>query len=514
MNRYVMSVALALVCTVCAHAAPLRPVRGVDGSVVLAGHGPVPDSVLRAFLHLAGEFDRDVVVVGTPDEHGVDEERWLALGARSVRTFVSLPPDDAELVGVMLDAEAVWFQGPSDGVAEHPLFPKLLRVVSERGVVGAQGDGTAVRDEFDPLPRSRVLLPAEVGVESPRPIPGDGLVTWTIPPSSALVVHNRRQVAAYGESPVRASIAANNGWPARSGSIEAIDVFDPGDVPAYSLDLLAWLRAAQDRTGPLFPAESPPLPVLESGTLFLHGGSRVTDAEYRRFMETAGGPDKVFVCIPSAGSFGPGREPYSGGAEAFRRLGAARVHVLHTEDPLVADTSEEFLRPLMEADAVWMDGGRTYRLMDSYQHTRAHDLMRDVLARGGVVGGMSAGSQVPSAFMVRGNPRTNRGLVFDGYTTGFGFIGGVIVDAHFRQRDREAGLAELIEGRFPQMLGIGIDERTTLIIRGRVASVFGEHLVSFYDAGAAEGDTDLVDAAVALGSGERFDLVERRKIGE
>jgi cyanophycinase len=44
--------------------------------------------------------------------------------------------------------------------------------------------------------------------------------------------------------------------------------------------------------------------------------------------------------------------------------------MLHTWDPKVADTAE-FVAPLLDADAVWFDGGRQWNAVDSYMNTRA-----------------------------------------------------------------------------------------------------------------------------------------------
>jgi len=281
------------------------------------------------------------------------------------------------------------------------------------------------------------------------------------------------------------------------------DVFDFGDLPPYDLDLLGWVRSAIDRTGPVFPAEKVPAPKVAKGTLVLSGGGGVQSPTWRRFIAAAGGEDSQIVCIPSADRFEPGEEPDSYSAKHLRSHGCTNVNVLHTDDSQSADLDRRLLSLLEEATGVWIDGGRTYRVIDAFQHTRAHQLMRDVLKRGGVVGGSSAGCQVAGDFLLRGDPRTNRTLVFEGYTTGLGFLKGVIIDAHFRERNRQEAFGDLMRS-YPQMVGIGIDADTALVIEGTTAEVMGMNAVSIYYPGQP------VDAPILLEQGQRHDLVKRR----
>ena len=81
--------------------------------------------------------------------------------------------------------------------------------------------------------------------------------------------------------------------------------------------------------------------------------------------------------------------------------------------------------------------------------------------------------------MVRGNPLGNRDVMAEGYEKGFGFLPGTAVDQHFSQRGRLADMEALVS-RFPQLLGIGLDESTAIVVRGSVAEVMGLHKAHFY----------------------------------
>ena len=112
--------------------------------------------------------------------------------------------------------------------------------------------------------------------------------------------------------------------------------------------------------------------------------------------------------------------------------------------------------------------------------TRTYDAFHDVLRRGGVIGGSSAGATIQGAYLVRGNPLGNREMMAEGYERGFAFLPGVAIDQHFTQRKRQPDMQALKEV-FPQLLGLGIDESTALIVQGQIGTVAGAGDVYFYD---------------------------------
>jgi cyanophycinase-like exopeptidase len=124
------------------------------------------------------------------------------------------------------------------------------------------------------------------------------------------------------------------------------------------------------------------------------------------FINLAGGQGAKIVVISTAnGNHNPDGSVtvYNEEAELgpWRRLGIANVRMLHTSDKSVADT-EEFVKPLRDADAVWFEGGRQWNIIDSYKGTLTEQAFRDVLARGGVIGGSSAGASVLGDLLIRG----------------------------------------------------------------------------------------------------------------
>jgi cyanophycinase-like exopeptidase len=92
--------------------------------------------------------------------------------------------------------------------------------------------------------------------------------------------------------------------------------------------------------------------------------------------------------------------------------GALRLEVLHTRDRAVAD-SDAFVAPLREARGVWFGGGRQWRLADAYLRTRTHAALDELLARGGVIGGTSAGATIQGSYLARGDTRGNETMMGD-----------------------------------------------------------------------------------------------------
>lgn len=490
-----------------------QPIAPIEGSLVLAGNGEVPDYVLDAFLHLCGRYDASIAVVrGSGKAKSV--ARWHGRGARAVLVVGKKSTSAEALTTALLEADGVWFEDAAAHLQTNALFGKLVRnVLARGGVLGGAGEAAVALAEQHGssglLQGSRVQLLRASAASTDKDAskraarvlkPRDGLVAWQIPPRTALIIHHGRRVCALGEGKVHALVAGTKEWPARHVALDAIDAFDAGDRLDYDADLLSWLRSARDRTGPVFPAKKMAPVRLKQGTLLLSGGDGVPSPTWRRFIEAAGGKDALLVCIPTAGGIEPGSDPDSYSQRQLRNHGCTNVVVLHTNDVQRANQDQRLLKPLTKAGGVWIDGGRTNRVMDIYQDTRAHQLMRDVLRRGGVIGGSSAGCQVAGDFLMRGNPRSNKSLVHEGYRTGLGFLAGVILDAHFLQRKRGEAFAGLMQ-RYPQMLGIGVDEGTALVIVGKQAEVLGRACVSFYDG---------TNEPVILRQGEHYDLSAKR----
>ena len=261
---------------------------------------------------------------------------------------------------------------------------------------------------------------------------------------------------------------------------------------------LAFAPPAVAQQGPA----APPVVGPERGSLVVVGGAMRDPAIYQRFIELAGGPDAKLVMIPTAG----GEEEYDAyyqGLNAWREAGARNLTLLHTIDPAEADT-DAFIEPLKDADGVFFFGGRQWRLVDAYGGTKTEAAIRAVLDRGGVIGGSSAGASIQGSYLVRGDTRTNEVMMGD-HQVGFGYLRNVGIDQHVLRRNRHFDLIEVVEAH-PELLGIGIDENTALVVQGDQAQVIGASYVLVYDNQSTVGDGGKF---YFLAPGDRFNLATR-----
>jgi cyanophycinase len=240
------------------------------------------------------------------------------------------------------------------------------------------------------------------------------------------------------------------------------------------------------------------------GSLFIAGGGALDTALIARFVELAGGTDARIVIVPTAGldeTFPPSWPGY----RLFAQAGVRDVRVLHTRDRAEAD-SEHFTAPLRMATGVWLTGGRQWRLTDVYLGTRTQREIENVMRRGGVVGGTSAGASVQASYMVRGAPESNTIMMAPGRDTGFGLLPDAAVDQHLTARGRQEDMLEVVD-RHPALLGIGIDEGTAVVVTGDRAGIIGRGRVAFYNAA----DRDSLQYYF-LQPGDTFDLATRSTV--
>jgi cyanophycinase len=225
----------------------------------------------------------------------------------------------------------------------------------------------------------------------------------------------------------------------------------------------------------------------------------------RKFIELAGGPEALIVVLPTAN---PDPIPEKADAGFLRTAGAKNVQVLRGREPKDVEDPKA-LETLKNAKAIWFGGGRQWRFVDAYEGTKAHELFRDVLRRGGVIGGSSAGATIQGDYLCRGSPLNNTDIMSEGYERGLGFLSGVAIDQHFTQRKRFADMTALMK-TYPQLLGIGIDEATAIVVEGHIAEVMGRNQVHFYDRGkpVVEGKPDYE----AVKAGGRYDLKARKAL--
>lgn len=251
------------------------------------------------------------------------------------------------------------------------------------------------------------------------------------------------------------------------------------------------------------------------GSLVIVGGGAVGPEIWNRFIALAGGPENAnVVVVPTAGMEVPddGKVPGSSTPAALQALGVKHVTMLHTSNRAVAD-SDAFIAPLKTATAIWFDGGRQWHIADSYLGTKTQKEFEAVLARGGVIGGSSAGASIQGEYLWRGDT-SGPDKVEGDHTVGFGYLKGTAIDQHILVRNRQFDLIPFIE-KHPEMLGIGLNESTAIVVQGNEFEVIGANVVAITDArqwgpaGRSPNDAAHKGKIYFLTRGQRFDLAKR-----
>ena len=497
----------------------------IRGSLILCGAGEFPDHIFKTFAHLAQINDP------ASDKFAIvfcDNSKQ-----RAFKTLKSLVGDKVELVDCSSDnllrkipdavrdrvkkCSGVWLDLTSPPSAERYAALMVPEVFEQGKVVGAAGTWASQMLSISPTggdswtglqltPHCRMHLVKDYKHEPlEASLLEKGMVHWLVPDETALILHEGRTATSHGSFLAWMVTVPLQGEPVKKvlnlTSIDSDDSFEGSSLKTE-------IRKSRFRPE-LHPPFRTDFTSLEKGTLILNGGGGVSDETFNLFVEAAGGKEARFVCIPTAGD--DDDDSYS--ARKLTTLGCKHVSILHTRDPAVADSDQQVLKMLDEANGIWIDGGRTYRVMEAYENTQVQKKIYAILQRGGVFGGSSAGCQLASEFLVRGNPETSDQLEFPLYNRGLGLLTGVILDAHFRQRHREYEFGYLVL-LHPELLGIGVDEGTSIVVKGEIATVVGANGVTFFDATkpVSKGGNFSVPTQTFLKSGSRFNLRTRQPI--
>ncbi len=207
-------------------------------------------------------------------------------------------------------------------------------------------------------------------------------------------------------------------------------------------------------------------PAAMRGTRILAGGGKLPPEIFARFHELAGGAKAKVVLIPTASETADDDKENADTLRLYReRLPGAEVTLLHTRDRAVAD-DEAFCTPLARATGVWITGGAQDRLASAYLGTRVEKELMALLARGGVIGGTSAGTAIQTRTMIQ------EGMDPPIMATGFDFVPGAISDQHFLKRKRLPRLLRAL-ALHPGLFGIGVDESTAAVVHGDELQVVG-----------------------------------------
>ncbi|MBR4643960.1 MAG: cyanophycinase [Bacteroidaceae bacterium] len=248
----------------------------------------------------------------------------------------------------------------------------------------------------------------------------------------------------------------------------------------------------------------------EKGSLVIIGGGRHPELVTDSIVALAGGKDKAKIVIVTNASGVKNEARDKKAVDEFKKkTGVKNVSALYLQTIEEAN-DESKLKDLKEATGVFFSGGRQWHITDAYLNTKAHQYFNDVLARGGVIAGSSAGASVQGSFLWRGDTKGPHILIGD-HTQGLGFLRYSTIDQHILARNRQSDLAEFIsaanklipEGQ-TRFIGIGIDEGTAIVVHQDQFEVIGKSFVAVHGGHNNYGRSD--DLFQVLKPGDKYDL--------
>lgn len=479
---------------------------GRPGTVAAVGGGELPAEIAAAVVKTAGENGTVVIL---PDA----AEDPIAASAKAVETLQQAGLKPAAIIGrtgmlndelrgqvlqALGTARAVWIPGGQqsrlyDAWKDTAIEAALQELLQRGGTIAGSSAGAAIM--------SKVMIAS--GKETPQMATG-----WDLIPGAIVDQHftqrNRigRSQQAVALHPGTVGLGIDEGTAvlltdrtlrtAGSGNVTILlgaAPYRPAEtivLPAGAVaDWTQLRRAARQRAAGVDPG----LPqfgasTVGKGSLVIVGGGGMPQSIVDRFVQLAGGENAKIVVLPTAVP----RDQTDLRVPGFlARAGVKKVTVLDQRGPEEV-SSETFRAALKEATGIWFGGGRQWNFVDAYENTDAVAAFHEVLQRGGVIAGSSAGATIQGEFLVRGHPLGNQVMMAEGYERGFAFLPGSAIDQHFAQRGRQPDLLPVIQ-RHPRLLGVGLDEATAIVVQGSRAEVVGQHSAHFVRADRLQGLT-------------------------
>ena len=257
------------------------------------------------------------------------------------------------------------------------------------------------------------------------------------------------------------------------------------------------------------------------GSLVIIGGHEDKEGEkkiLRLIAERAKGKKLVVATVATDEP----EETWNEYRALFSELGVRKIEHLDVRTREQA-LSDECSRPLQDAAVVFFTGGDQLKITSQLGDSVVYRQIHLVLQNGGTVAGTSAGASVMSTTMLISGEGDQSPEIQDAIrmAPGFGFLPDAVIDQHFAERGRIGRLLAAI-AQNPRLLGIGIDEDTSIVVTGNEQfEVVGNGSVYVLDASKVTysnlTETEMEAKLAAfdvklhlLSEGYRYDLQNRR----
>ena len=218
------------------------------------------------------------------------------------------------------------------------------------------------------------------------------------------------------------------------------------------------------------------------GSLIAVGGgesAEITEDSIKimeRFLQLSGGLNKAKVFVMTVATDDP-----KNAAERYDEL-FDQLKFKNFESLNIADRSEAFdesiLGKIQDATGLYFTGGSQLHVTALTGGTPLHYLILEKFNQGMAIGGTSAGAMMmSSSTLLSGAADVSPRHSATDVSPGMELLNRAIIDTHFSQRGRHGRLLSSVAHN-PQVLGIGIDERTAIVVQGDKFEVIGEGAVT------------------------------------
>lgn len=218
-----------------------------------------------------------------------------------------------------------------------------------------------------------------------------------------------------------------------------------------------------------------------TGTLVMIGGAcEPTGEAFQTFVRLADALNGGKVVVLTTASADPGASAREW-LQAFERGGADNVEI-PVVDSRDRAQDRQVARMILDADGIFLGGGDQVQLVATLGGSRVDRAIREAYARGAVICGTSAGAAALTETILAGGEPDEYGQMIDLHLgPGFGILGfRAVIDTHFAQRRRLQRLF-MVVAQNPELMGLGIDEDTAMVVHGHLGEVVGRGSVTFVD---------------------------------
>jgi cyanophycinase len=262
-------------------------------------------------------------------------------------------------------------------------------------------------------------------------------------------------------------------------------------------------------------------PTKAKGTLIIIGGHEDKEGESAILKEVAKHIKGEKLVIATVASEEP-EDYFADYQKAFARLDVNGLTHLYIQDR-GETTDPDKLKLLENVKGIFFSGGDQLRISSQIGDTPFETRIQEIYKSGGLIAGTSAGASVMGETMLIRGPNSESHRIGDLHMApGLRLIRNVIIDQHFAERGRIGRLLGAVALN-PRILGIGIDEDTAIVVKGRQFCVIGKGAVYVVE-GASVTHSNIAEAENKrtlsmfdvrlhiLSDGDCFSLSKRRPI--